>query len=71
MLVFQRKDNSKNKQIGPNQTHKLLYSIGNHKQVKRQPTDCKICNQKGLNFQNIQIAYNSITKKQVKKGQKT
>ena len=47
--------------------------------MKRQSTEwetiiCKLCNLQGLNFQSIQIAYNSITKKQTtksKNGQKT
>ena len=37
--VSSGKDNkSKNKQVGPNQTKKLLYSEGNHQQNKRGST---------------------------------
>ena len=34
---------NKNKQMGPNQTYRLLHSKGNDK-TKRQPTDCKLRN---------------------------
>ena len=33
------KNKSKNKQMGPKETYKLLHSKGNHKQNERQPTD--------------------------------
>ena len=47
--------------MGPNQTDKLLYGKGNHKQNKKTTYGmgeniCKRCNQQGLNFQNIQTA---------------
>jgi len=31
------RNKSKNKQMGPNQTYKLLHSKGNIKKIKRQP----------------------------------
>ena len=46
---------TKKKQMGPNQTYKLLYNKGNHKQNKKT-TDgmgeniCKQCNRYMLNF---------------------
>ena len=40
MSVSQGNTNkSKNKPMGPNQTHKFLHSKGNHKKKKRQPTE--------------------------------
>ena len=48
--VFQgNRNKSKNKQMGPNQTYKLLYSKGNHKQNKKttykmRENICKLCN---------------------------
>ena len=51
---------SKNKQVEPNQTYKLLYSKGNNKQ-NRQPTEgeniCKCFNQQKLKLQNTQIVH--------------
>ena len=51
---------SKNKQMEPNQTYKLLYSKGNNKQ-NRQPTEgeniCKCFNQQRLKLQNTQIVH--------------
>ena len=51
-----------NKQVGPNQTYKILHSKGNHKQNKKttyglQENIYKWRNQQGLNFQNIQTAH--------------
>ena len=63
LLVSQSNRNkSKNKQMGPNQTYKLLYSKGSHKQNEKATNRlgeniCKQCNQQGLNFQNIQTAH--------------
>ena len=48
--------------MGRNQTYQLLTAKETINQMKRQPTDCKkifandVTN-KGLNFQNIQIAH--------------
>ena len=58
MFVFQGKDIKV--KINKWDLIKLIsFSIAKEtvNKVKRQPTDCKICNQKGLNFQNIQIAH--------------
>ena len=48
--------------MGPLQTYKLLYSKVNHKQNEKTThrlgeNICKLCDQKGLNFQNTQIAH--------------
>ena len=48
--------------MGPSQTYKLLHSKGNHKLNKKTTyrigeNICKWCNQRGLNFQNIQTAH--------------
>ena len=45
-----------------NQTYKLLYSKGSHKQSKKTiyklvENSCKLCKWQGLNFQNIQTAH--------------
>ena len=53
---------AKVKQIGPNQTYKLLHSKGNHKQNEKTiyrlgENICKWCDWQGLNFQNIQTAH--------------
>ena len=52
----------KNKQMGPNQTYKLLYSERNHKQNEKtthrlEESIYKECNWQGLNSQNMQIAH--------------
>ena len=69
-----------NKQMGPNQTYKLLYSKGNHKQNEKTiyrmgKNICKRCDWQGLNFQNIQTAHTTQQQKkqttQSKNGQKT
>ena len=70
----------KQKQMVPNQTHKLLHSKRNHKQNEKTTlwmgeNICKWCEWQGLDFQNIQIAH--TTQKQNKQttqstnGQKT
>ena len=38
-VSLSNRNKGKNKQMGPNQTHKLLHSKGNYKQMKRQPMD--------------------------------
>ena len=52
--------------MGPNQTYKLPYSKGSHKQSKKiyklVENSCKLCNWQGLKFQNIQTAH--ITQQQ-------
>ena len=74
MQVFSRSvsqgNKNKNKQMGPNQTYKLLHSKGNHKQNQKttytmgENSCCKQCNGQGLNLQNIpKNSYNSTTKK--------
>ena len=55
------RNKSKNKQMGPNEAYKLLYSKGNYKQNEKIPYGlgeniCKWCDQQELNFQNIQTA---------------
>ena len=54
--------------MGPNQTSKLLYSKGNHKQNEKTAyrlgqNICKWCDQQGLNFQNTQTAYTTQPQK--------
>ena len=58
-LVQDNRNKGKNKQMGPNQTYKHLYSKGNHKQNKNGlgENTCKWCNWQGLNLQNIQTAH--------------
>jgi len=61
MLVHTLK-NQFAKQMEPNQTYKLLYSKGNHKQNEKTiyrlgENISKWCNWKGLNFQGKQIVY--------------
>ena len=61
--------------MGPNQTYKLLHSKGNHKQNEKTPyrlgeNVCKICNQQGLNFKNIQTAHTTQSQKKKKKIKK-
>ena len=46
----------------PNQTHKLLYSKGNHKQNEKTTywmgeKICKGCNQQGTDFQNTETGH--------------
>ena len=48
--------------MGPNQTYKHLHSKGNCKQNKKTAyrlgeNISKLCDQQGLNFQNIQTVY--------------
>ena len=57
--------------MGPNQTYKILYNKGNHKQNEKiayglGENICKWCYCWGLNFQNKQtnISYNLIPKEQ-------
>ena len=65
--------------MGPIQTYKLLYSKGNHKQNEKTThrlgeNICKLCDQKGLNFQNHKQLIQCNTKKKknlIKNGQKT
>ena len=57
--VYQdNRNKTKNKQMGPNQTYKLLHSKGNHwqngkKTYRLGENICKGCDQWGLNFQNL------------------
>ena len=53
---------SKNKQMRPNQTYKLLHSRRNHIQNKKKTYGlreniCKQCNWQGINLQNRQIVH--------------
>ena len=66
----------KNKQMGPNQTWKVLHSKGNHQQNESTFYEMgehasKWCNKQGFNFQNTQSSYNSASKKTPKNKQKT
>jgi len=48
--------------MGPNQTYMLLHSKGNHKQKDNLHNGIKyftLCNQQGLNFQNMQTAHSA------------
>ena len=61
--------------MGPIQTYKLLYSKGNHKQNEKTThrlgeNICKLCDQKGLNFQNHKQLIQCNTKKKKKPNQK-
>ena len=52
------RNKTKNKQMGPNETWKLLSSKGHHKQNEKITYEmveniCKLCDWQGLNFQNI------------------
>ena len=56
--------------MGPNQTYKLLHSKGNHKQNEKTTNGIgeniniwKLCDQQGLNFQNIQTAHTTQQQK--------
>ena len=61
--------------MGPNQTYKLLYSKGNHKQNEYTTyimgeNISKWCDQQGLNFWNIQTAHTTQQQQiQFKNGQ--
>ena len=64
--------------MGPIQTYKLLYSKGNHKQNEKTnhrlgENICKLCDQQGLNFQNVQRTHTTQQQKTIhlKNGQKT
>ena len=55
--------------MGPNQTSKLLYSKGNHKENEKTTcgmgeNTCKWCDWQGINFQNIQTAHTTQYQKQ-------
>ena len=57
--------------MGPIQTYKLLYSKGNHKQNEKTThrlgeNICKLCDQKGFNFQNTQTAHTTQHQKKKK-----
>ena len=64
--------------MGPNQTYKLLHSKGNHKQNEKTTNGIgeniniwKLCDQQGLNFQNIHRALiTQLPKKKKSVGQK-
>ena len=48
--------------MGPNETYKLLFNNGNHKQNEKATYGLaeniyKWCNQQGLNFKNIQTTH--------------
>ena len=58
LLIFWLLNKDKNKQIGPNQTYKLLHPRGNPKQNENTTNRmgeniCKWYDRQGLNFQNI------------------
>ena len=66
--------------MGSNQTYKLLYSKGNHKQTEKTTyalgeNISKRCDCQGLDFQNIQTAYTTQQQKNQtthsKNGQET
>ena len=65
--------------MGPNQSYKLLYSKGSHKEKTTHgmgESGFKWCNQQGLNLQNIQMFHTTQQQKQqettqLKNGQKT
>ena len=57
-----KRNKNKNKQMGPNQTYKLLHSKGNHQQNKKLTYGMgekinKQCDQEWVNIQNIQTAH--------------
>ena len=54
--------------MGPNQTYKLLYCKGNHKQNEKTAyrlgeSICKWCHWQGLNSQNVQTAHTTQQQK--------
>ena len=66
--------------MGPNQTYKHLHSKGNCKQNKKTAyrlgeNISKLCDQQGLNFQNIQTAHTTQCQKnqtiKLKNGRRT
>ena len=65
-----KRNKNKNKQMGTDQTYKLLQSKGNHKQKKKKPTDMKISannvTEKGL----ISKIYKHSTTQYQKKNKK-
>ena len=78
-----KRSKSKNQQMRPNQTYKLLHSKGNHKQnvnfctaketinkMKSGENICKKCYWQGLNFQNVQTVHTAQQKQQQKSNQK-
>ena len=75
-----KRNKSRNKQMGPSQTYKLLHSKGNYKQnekisYKMGENICERCDQQRVNIQNIQTALVTQyqkTKQPIKKnGQKS
>ena len=62
LCMLDKIEDAWNKQMGPNQTYKLLHSKGNQKQNEKTTyrvgkNICKQCDWQGLNFQNIQTAH--------------
>ena len=62
------RNKNKNKQMGPNQTYMLLHSKGNQKQNEKTTNrmgenNCKWCDQRRVNFQNIHIAHTTKQRK--------
>ena len=65
---------NKNKQMGPNETSKLLHSKGNHKQnekttLRMGENICKRSNGQRINLQNTQAAHAAQYQKKKKKTQ--
>ena len=77
LLIFQdNRNENKNKQMGPNQTYKLLHSKINRKQNEKTVYRMgegisKQCDWQGINLQNIQTVYTTQQQKtiQQKNGQ--
>ena len=63
---------TKQKQMGPNQTYQVLHSKENHKQSKeatyRIENIHKRYNQQGINFQNIQTVHTTQLQKETKQS---
>ena len=70
-----KSNKSENKQLGSNQTEKLLHSKGKHQQnvkvtYRMGENICKRSDQQGINLQNLQTAHAAQYKKQTNKQPK-
>ena len=73
-LLSERNKNN-NKQVGPNQTYKLLHSKGHNKQNEKTTyrmgeNVCKQCDRQWLNFQNMRTAHTTQQQQQQKQPNK-
>ena len=73
-LLSDRNKNN-NKQVGPNQTYKLLHSKGHNKQNEKTTyrmgeNVCKQCDRQRLNFQNMRTAHTTQQQQQKQPNKK-